>query len=355
MEQKTINVGIIGFGIAGQVFHAPFIGNLPGLKLSKISTSNPQSAGLARTSYPGVEIVADAASILNDNNIDLVVVGAPNTAHLPLTKAALLAGKHVIVEKPFTISSAEADELIVIAKTQNKILTVHHNRRFDGDFRTIQHLLSSNLLGKLVEYEVHYDRYRPKLRENAWREENTPGSGILYDLGSHLLDQVQILFGLPEEISADVRIQRPGAKTDDHFDLTLNYPELKVIVKGGMIVKQPGAHFMLNGMNGSFIKYGMDVQENALKMGLNPATTPDWGVEPESMWGKINTDHQGLHLVGNIETETGNYMDFFKNVRNAIWGTEEIIVKPEQARNTIRIIELAMLSSQEKRTIPFSA
>ena len=351
MDVKTINVGMIGFGIAGKVFHAPFIENTEGMHLAKISTANRESAAYAHSHYPEAEVVRDAHEIIDDPAIDLVIVGTPNTAHFPLTKECLMAGKHVIVEKPFTINTGEADVLIDLARKKNLVLTIHHNRRFDSDFRTIQKVISSGLLGRLVEYEVHYDRYRPMLKANAWREENLPGSGILYDLGSHLIDQVLVLFGKPDEVRADIRIQREGAKAIDNFDVILYYPGLKVILKAGMLVRDPGPHFLLCGDLGTFTKYGMDVQENALKAGQVPKGSADWGKEPEEMWGKIKTEHKGLQFSGIVESEAGNYTDYFINVRDAIWGTAELIVKAEQARDTIQIIELAMQSSREKRAV----
>lgn len=353
MKEK-INVGLLGFGMAGRVFHAPVISSIPGFRLRKIRANRPASIELAQATYPSAEIVGDDKAILDDENIDLVVVATTNATHYTLAKAALRAGKHVVVEKPFTVTSDEATELIALAKHQHRILTVYHNRRWDSDFKTIRKLLENKLLGNLVEYEVHFDRFRNVPAPNTWKEESTPGTSLLYDLGSHLIDQALYLFGLPQEVTADLRIQRPGGKIIDNFEVILHYPDgLKVTLKAGMLVKQPGPHFILSGDQGSFVKYGMDVQEAALKAGLSPAANADWGIEPEALWGRLDTDYNGLRLVGKVQSEPGNYRGFYENVYKAIRGEEELVVKPEQARNTIRVIELAMQSSEEKRTLSF--
>lgn len=352
---RTINVGLIGYGVAGRVFHAPIITGVNGLVLKSIRETKPENIAIANTRYPGTKIVNDVKDIFSDNTIDLVVIATPNTAHFPLAKEALLAGKAVVVEKPFTITTAEADELISLAKEQGRLLTVYQNRRFTSDFKTIQKVLGSKILGKLMEYEAHYDRFRNVLRKGAWREENIPGAGILYDLGAHLIDQVQLIFGLPEEINSDVRIQREGAKAVDNFELILHYPDnFKVTLKAGMLVRAPGPQVILIGNNGSFIKHELDVQEAALKAGLSPSDSEDWGVEPPSSRGTLNTAYNDIHIVGKVESERGDYREFYANVYKTLIGGEELLVTPVQARNTIRIIELAIRSSEEKRVLKFS-
>lgn len=352
--KKTINTGIIGFGNSGQTFLAPFIAANPGFSLKKISTSDPAKAAKAKVVYPDAEVVNDADAIINDPDIELVLIGSPNTSHLSLAKQALLAGKHVVVEKPFTVTSADADELIALAKKQHRVLSVHHNRRFDSGHKTVKNIIASGRLGILVEYEVHYDRFRRELRPGAWREKPLPGSGILYDLGAHLIDGVLDFFGTPEAITCMMLTQRPGLEVEDNFEIILNYPGLKVTLKGGMLVKVAGPVYMLYGDHGTFIKYGMDVQEEALKKGLNP-NTPDWGREPEEIWGRLTTEENGSDVTRTIESEPGNYQDYFQNVYDAIAEGKELIVKPEQARQTIRIIELAFQSNKEKRTVAYNA
>jgi scyllo-inositol 2-dehydrogenase (NADP+) len=352
--ERTIKAGLIGFGVGGQIFHAPVLTTVKGLELAKIRAVKPDQVSAAKMKYPQAEIVATAEEIINDKNIDLVIITTPNTSHYSLARQALEANKNVVVDKPFTINTKEADELIALAKDRNLLLSVYHSRRFDSDFYTVQKIIESGLLGDIVELESRYDRFRNFLKPNAWREEDAPGTGILYDLGSHLIDQAQTLFGLPESVSADLRIQRKGGKVIDNFELILHYPSVKVALKAGMLVRELLPRFILLGNNGSFVKYGLDVQEEALKAGFTSATKSNWGVEPPDIWGTINTDINGQHFIGKIESEKGNYSDFYLNIYNAITGKENLIVTPLQARNNIRIIELAMQSAQERRSIDYS-
>ncbi|WP_205504471.1 oxidoreductase [Rufibacter psychrotolerans] len=352
--QEKIRVGLIGFGMAGQIFHAPFIHMVAGLELVKIRETREPNIQLAQTRYPQAQITSHADEILNDPFLDLVIVATPNTSHYDLAKSALLAGKHVVVEKPFTPTSAQADALIQLAQARQKVLTVYHNRRWDSDFKTVQKVVQSGLLGNLVEYKAHFDRFRPALKGNTWKEEAAPGSGIVYDLGSHLIDQALVLFGRPLEISADVRIQRPSSPVVDKFEATLFYDNLSVTLSAGLLVRELSPRYTLHGDRGSFLKYGLDVQEKALNDGFLPHTTPNWGVEPESLWGHLNTEHQGLHFMGKIASETGHYRHFYENVNQVIRGEAPLAVKPEQARDVIKVIELIMQSSQEKRTLPFA-
>jgi len=352
--KKIINTGLIGFGNSGQTFFAPFIAANPGFKLAKISTSDPIKAAKANEVYPGAEVVETADDIVDDPDIDLVLVGSPNTSHFEWTQKALLAGKHVLVEKPFTVTSAEAGELIALAKKQDKVLSVHHNRRFDSGHNTVKKVLASGVLGTVVEMEVHYDRYRLGLRPAAWREKPLPGSGIFYDLGAHLIDASLELFGKPNELTCMMTTQRPGGlEVEDNFELILWYPGLKVTLKSGMLVKEAGPVYTIYGYNGTFIKYGMDVQEEALKAGHSP-NEPNWGVEPKEIWGHVTYDQDGKTITETIPSEPGRYRDLFQNVYEAIAEGKELIVKPEQARTTIRIIELAFQSSREKRTIAYT-
>lgn len=349
--KKIINTGIIGFGVGGNTFHAPIIATTEGLHISKIRARKESEISLAKQRYPNAVITDNADDIINDSDIDLIVIATPNDSHHSLAKQALLAGKHVVVDKPFTITTADADDLIKIAKQQNKILSVHHNRRYDSDFKTIEKLLKANLLGRLVEFESHYDRFRNYLKPGAWREKDEPGSGILYDLGSHLIDQPLVLFGKPQTIAADIRVQREGTKATDNFELILHYPNLKVTLKAGMLVSQPLPRYILLGDKGSFVKYGLDVQEIALKAGLTPHTKNDWGIEPESVWGNLITEINGVNFSGKIQSEIGDYRGYYENVRDAIADNKPLDVTPEHARNIIRVIELAIQSNNEKRTV----
>ncbi len=348
---SNIRTGIIGYGLSGRVFHAPFIDVVEGYELTKISTANPERMALAKERYPTTEIVPGGKEIIEDPNIDLVLVTSPNTDHFRWAKEALLAGKHAVVEKPFTIDVAEADELIDIAKKQEKILTVYHNRRFTSDTKTVKKLIDSGLLGEIVDYETHFDRFRldPRPR-GAWREEALPGSGIFYDLGSHLIDQALWFFGMPTAVTAEINSQRPWAQMDDHFDVRLHYPTFTATLKSGMICRIPGPTYLLHGRNGSFVKYGLDVQEATLDGGAKPIGK-EWGREPKEIWGTLNVEYNGVKIQGKIESEHGDYREYFINLRDAIHGKAELAVKPEEAREVIRIIELAFQSSEEKRTI----
>lgn len=351
MSASSIRTGVIGYGLSGRVFHAPFIDVVEGYKLSKISTSNPERTALAQKRYPSTEIVPDAVNIINDPNIDLVLVTSPNIDHYKWAKEALMADKHVVVEKPFTINVAEADELIELANKQNKILSVYHNRRFTSDTKTVKKLLNSGLLGDIVDYETHFDRYRTEPRPNgAWREQALPGSGIFYDLGSHLIDQAIWFFGMPNAVTAEITKQRPWANVDDHFDVRLHYASFTATLKSGMICRIPGPTYMLHGTNGSFVKYGLDVQEATLDRGSKPVGN-DWGKEPEDIWGTLKADYKGVKISGKIESEQGDYKEYFINLRDAINGKAELAVKAEEAREVMRIIELAFQSSKEKKTI----
>lgn len=341
-----IQVGLIGYGFAGQVFHAPIINAVPGLKLTRVVERHGESS---RQRYPWVEVVKSANDLFQDPTIDLVVIATPNTSHFELVQQALLAAKHVVVDKPFTTTSVQAQQLIELAQQTERILSVYHNRRWDGDFQTVKQVVKQGFLGRLVEYEAHYDRFRNTLKTGAWKETPVLGNGILFDLGSHLIDQAQVLFGLPQAITADIRAQREGAKADDYFEIGLDYGDLKVILRAGMLVRELGPHFILHGSEGSFVKYGMDPQEAALRHGLTPAE-PDWGLEPQSQWGTLNTQIGSLHFHGQLETMRGCYQGFYENIYQAIVQGADLAVKPEEARNTIRIIELALESNTERCT-----
>jgi scyllo-inositol 2-dehydrogenase (NADP+) len=350
---KIINVGLVGYGMAGRVFHAPIITNVYGLNLYKVYTTNKDAITALKERYPDVLVSSNIDELFQDPNIQLIVLAVPNVLHYELATKALENNKHVVVEKPFTVTTQEADKLIALAKQNNKILTVHQNRRWDSDFKTVEKIVKSNLLGNIVEYEAHYDRFRNYFKENTWKEKKLPGSGILYDLGSHLIDQALTLFGLPTEVFGDLNIQRHEGIIIDNFEIILNYPNLKVTLKAGMLVRQISAHFTLLGDKGSFTKFGMDVQEESLKKGLNPKDLEHWGKEPESIYGKIDTEVNGVHITGNIESEIGDYREFYLNIYKSILSEDTIKVTASQARNTIKIIELAQKSNLEKCWVKF--
>lgn len=345
---NSINVGIVGFGISAQVFHAPFITTVPGFRFYAVVE---RRSNLAAAQYPGVITYRSVAEMLEDPKVDLVVVTTPNETHFPYALQSLLAGKHVVVEKPFTNTSEQAQQLVVASQYSKKKLSVYHNRRYVSDFRTIVELLQQNQLGPVHEYECHFDRYRPEAKPAAWREEPLPGSGILYDLGSHLIDQALCLFGLPVSITADIRQQRPHARIDDYFDIRLDFGFTKAILKSSMLVREMGPRYMVHGTNGSYIKHGDDPQETLLRAGVVP-TTPDWGLEPPGIEGLLHTEKDGEIVRIQIESKRGNFGDYYRQLYAAIVEGHSLPEKPEHGFNTIRIIELALQSSQEKRTVP---
>jgi len=346
--KEPMKVGLIGYGFAGRTFHAPVIASVPDLSLKKVVE---RSSDLSKARYPWIEIARDVGELYADDAVELIVITTPSTNHYDFAKDALLAGKHVVVEKPFTVTTAEADELIALAKSKGLVLSVFHNRRWDGDFQTVRELVASGKLGRLVEAELRWDRYSPVASPGRWRDAGQPGSGVFYDLGVHFLDQALCLFGTPQTIRASVSTQREGAIADDAFDVSLGYENgLSVRLKSSLIVRQPGPRYALHGTAGSFVKFGEDPQENALKAGRTP-DEPGWGSEPEDQWGTINTTVDGLQVVGRVRTLPGAYQAYFQNVHDAIRGTAELAVKPEEARMAIRLIELGLASSREGRTL----
>ena len=345
--RQIINTGIIGFGLSGRVFHAPFIHTHQGFNLIKVVERHKEDS---KKVYPYVEVVRNYKDLLTDKDIVLVVVATENTLHFPMVRESLLAGKNVVVEKPFTPVSSEADELIELSEQTGKKIFVYQNRRWDGDFLTIKRVIKEGLLGEVQEYEAHFDRYKPQLMPGKWRDEKKPGGGILYDLGSHLIDQALQLFGKPESLIADIYAQRPGSKVDDYFRMELFYLSTKVILTAGMMVKEPGPRFIIHGTNGSFIKYGIDPQEEALTNGRMPEGEK-WGVEVEKNWGFLTTESDDEQVDGRIVTEPGNYMKFYDNVYDVIVNNAEQAVKPGEARDVIRIIETAFESNKYGKTV----
>ena len=307
---QPIRVGMVGYGMAAQVMHLPFISTMREYQLvSVLERHNAHS----KEKYPFVNVVKDIDELLSDDSLDLIVITTPNDTHFPYTEKALRAGKHVVLEKPFTITLEEAAALVELSKKSGKTLSVFHNRRYVGDFLSMEKILREKLLGETLEYEGHFDRYRAEAKPNAWREENKPGSGILYDLGSHLVDQALYLFGIPKTITADIRSQRPHAKVDDYFDLRLDYGSMKVILKSAMLVREPGPRYMIHGTKGSFLKYFEDPQEALLKTGILP-NIPHWGEEPEDCWGLIHTEIDGKLIKEKYPTLKRSYGYYYLNL-----------------------------------------
>jgi len=323
-----LNVGLVGFGFAGKVFHAPVIRAVQGLHLAAVERRDVDAV-LAK-------------------KVDLVVIATPNTSHHPLAKRCLLAGCHVVVDKPFTTTLAEAEELVALAKQQRRIVSVYQNRRYVGDFVTLQKLVSEGTLGRIVAYESHFDRFRPDQKPGAWRERAEPGAGVWFDIGPHLLDQAFVLFGTPRAIAADIRIERDGGVVDDAFDVTLHYPNFQAVLRASMLRAAPGPSFAVHGTGGSFIKYGVDAQEAALKEGRTPGE-PDWDADPPALYGNLTTS-EGTRAVPTIPS---SYTHYYENVRDAILGKASLAVTPQQALDIMRGLELAVASSQKRCVLPW--
>jgi scyllo-inositol 2-dehydrogenase (NADP+) len=347
MTKNPIKTALLSYGMSGEVFHAPLLRALPEFRLTHIVQRNSDKA---KEHFPDVKIVRTVDEIIANDEIEMIVVNTPNETHFEFTSRALKAGKHVVVEKPFTVNLKEADDLIAMAKKHNRILTVFQNRRWDGDFLTLKKVIGENAIGPVVEFEAHYDRFRNYIEANTWKEERAPGTGIVYNLGSHMLDQVVALFGMPLYADARIGIQRPGGKVDDFYDIRLEYSGMLVIVKSSYLVKENMPRYILHGVQGSFVKFGIDPQELALKNKSVPGTA-GWGVEPVEFWGKLNSVASGSDVERKVETIPGNYLEFYRNVSEAIREGKSLAVTPEQARDVIRLIEVCYESNRLRQAI----
>ncbi len=347
---QSVGVGLVGYGLSGSTFQAPIIETVDGLELKKVVSSRPEEV---HRDWPDVEVVRNAGELFDDPEIQLVVISTPTETHYQFAKEALSAGKHVVVEKPFLVRTSEADELIQLAQERGAVLSVYQNRRWDNDFLTVRSCIDGGLLGEIYTYEAHYDRYMlPVGFYGQRREQEAEGSGTLYDLGPHLIDQALVLFGLPETVWADVRAQRPDSKVIDYFHLVLGYGRLRAILHSGYMVKNQGPHFAVHGDKGSFIKYGMDSQEEALLAGKRPGG-PGWGEDRESLHGELTTEVGGFSLTSKVQTIPGSYESFYSRIVDAINKGTAVPVDATEARNTIAVIECAIQSAKEGRVIQF--
>jgi predicted dehydrogenase len=347
MTNRKIRAGVIGFGLGGKIFHAAVLAAVDGVELGGIVQRKGDEAAKA---HPGVPIYRSVEAMLEDKSLELVAVATPNDSHIPLTKQLLSAGRNVVVDKPFALASAEVAEVIQLARKQKLLLSAYQNRRWDGDFLTVKKLLASGEIGNLVSFESCYDRWRPQPRLNVWRENGGPGGGILYDLGSHLVDQALSIFGLPSHITAHIRIERPLAVVDDCFEILLQYQDHTATLRGRNLAAIQRPRFLLHGTRGAFLKWGLDPQEDALKSGAK-FSDKGFGEEPASAWGTLTTDADGNIVTRPVQTLAGDYRGYYANVRDAILGVEPLAVPAEDAWRTIRLLELARESSQQGRTI----
>ncbi|MGH9617786.1 MAG: Gfo/Idh/MocA family oxidoreductase, partial [Acidobacteriaceae bacterium] len=341
---RTIRAGLVGFGHGGSIFHAPFLNSIVGFELAAILQRHGDSAAQA---YPGVGIARSMDELLSQPNLDLIVISTPPSTHFELGRQSIEANKHVVLDKPFVATSDEARQLIELARARKRVLSVYQNRRWDGDFLTVQQLLSSGELGRLVTMESRYDLYRPGPRAKPWQEKPLPGNGLLHDLGAHLVDQVLVLLGTPEAIFADVRQDRDITAVNDAFTLHFFYPRLRVMVDSTLVAREAGPRFVMHGTLGSYVKYGLDPQEQALKDGATLGG-PHWGEEPETNWGKLTTMRGDEAVERKVPTLPGDYRKYYENVRDAIWRVTGLAVTPEQGWRTIRLLELALESSEQR-------
>lgn len=343
-----ISTAVISFGISAKTFHTPFITTNPGFSLDMVMERNGESA---KDRYPNVQVVKTLEEVLGNSKIELVVIASPNTTHFAYAKAAMLAGKHVVVEKPFTNTADEAKKLINLSESTNKICAVFHNRRYVADFLTMKSILDKGLIGEPREFFAHYDRFRPEPRTyGLWREDILPGSGVFYDLGPHLIDQALVLFGNPFTITADIRKQKEYSKVDDYFDIRLDYGTLIVTLHSSMLVREMGPRYMMHGTKGSFIKNGEDPQEELLKAGVLP-TGADWGKEEKENYGLLHTEKNGEIIREIYPSLQGSFGKFYQNLYNTLREGAPLQETPMHGYNVIRMIELAFESSKLKRTI----
>lgn len=340
---QPILTGLIGYGAAGAFFHAPLIAAADGLRLAAIGSSRTEQI---QRDFPEAQAYANPQDLLADPAIELVVIATPNESHASLARAALQAGKHVVVDKPFTLDAAEADALIALAGQVGKKLSVFQNRRWDNDFLTVRRLVDDGRLGEVLHFEAHFDRFRPEIKP-GWRETESAGAGMLYDLGAHLIDQALVLFGMPTAITADVMRQRSAAKADDYFHLVLDYGQRRAVLHASVFVRDPGPRYLVHGDGGSFIKYGIDGQEAALREGRRPGGG-DWGEDDPALFGRF-TDADGTSTV--VDTLPGRYTAFYEGVASAIRTDSALPVDAREARDVIRMIEAAQLSARERRTV----
>ncbi|TMU84599.1 oxidoreductase [Bacillus sp. BHET2] len=342
---QSIKVGLAGYGFSGQSFHRPLLSHLEEFHIGAVLSSNEEKV---LKDIEGATVVSSLDELLQED-IELIVITTPNHLHYRMIKQSLLADKHVIVEKPFVTNSREGEELLALAKERGLLLSVFHNRRWDADFLTIQQLLKDEALGEIYTYEAHFDRFRPVIKDR-WKENKIEGAGVLYDLGSHLLDQALTLFGSPQWVQADVFPQRDPEKAEDYFLITLGYDVLRVQLYSRSIVLDAGPRYQIHGLKGSYVKHGMDRQEEDLKAGRNPLTE-EWGREDEENWGVLTTI-RGEEIVSEvIPSEKGDYTQFYLGIYRALRENNPLPVDPEEALQVIKVIEACKESADKKCVI----
>ncbi len=349
-REETLRVALIGYGVAGSVFHAPLITATPGMHIAAIVTRSPARQQQAHDDFPTAEIFATADQLWSQAaHFDLVVVAAPNRLHIPLGIASLNAGLPVVIDKPMAASVADAERLLAASQKTGKFLSVFQNRRWDNDFLTMRQLLKADMLGAITRLESRFDRYRAQPRANAWRElpASEEAGGLLYDIGSHLIDQAVQLFGQPLQVYAEMERQRPGVLVDDDTFVALTFASgVHAHLWMSVVARIAGPRIRLSGLRGTYEKWGLDPQEDALRAGIRPAA-PNWGKESREQWGRLSTDIEGIHIDGAIETLPGSYESYYALVRDALVHNGPSPVDPADALMTLRIIEAAQQSARD--------
>ncbi len=343
-----IRVGLVGFGLAGRVFHAPLISSVEGFELAAVVERNSDKAS-AR--YPGITTYRTLSEMLADSSIKLVVVATPNDTHCAMAMQALEAARNVVVDKPVGISSAEVAQMMELADGLGLLLVPFHSRRFDSDFQTIQKLLLEGILGHLVHFDSCLDRWRPGATRRPWKDEPAQGGGVLLDLGTHLVDQALTQFGLPESVSAEVLREREGEGANDSFTVRLHYfTGFAVTLSSNNLSSLPRPRFHLRGTKGNFVKSGVDPQEEALDK-ITRITDPHWGQEPSAAWGTLCVDVDGGMVTRPVEPVPGDYRLFYAGVRDAILRTAPTPVESVAAWRVARVLEWAIESAEKRRDI----
>lgn len=340
---RPVNAGLCAFGMSGYVFHAPFLQCLPEFNLSAVVERHEKKAA---KHYPEIHSYNSIDELMNDDSIELIVVNTPNVTHYDYAKQALLAGKHVIVEKPFTATLEQAVELVNLSKEQQRLLVVFQNRRWDSDFLAVKQVVEKGSLGKLIEAEFHYDRYTPEPSYKKHKEVPDPGVGLVFDLGPHIIDQAITLFNKPEAVFARLQTHRPGSLVNDYFEIKLLYPQFTSTLKSSLLAREPVPAYVLHGSSGSFQKSRSDVQEAELQKGAMPCI-PDWGREPENEWGLLHTEKEGKVIRERIPSPQGCYQQFYKSIYSCLRDGKPSPLPLEDSLLNMRIIEAALTSQQE--------
>ncbi|MFF8013126.1 Gfo/Idh/MocA family oxidoreductase [Streptomyces sp. NPDC007929] len=353
MTGTPLRVGLVGYGLAGSVFHAPLIAATEGLALDTVVTSNPDRQRQARAEFPDVRLAATPDELFaRSAELDLIVVASPNKTHVPLARTALEAGLPVVVDKPVAGTAAEARELATLAEERELLLSVFQNRRWDNDFLTLRKLLNEGELGDVWRFESRFERWRPKPK-GGWRESGDPAEigGLLYDLGSHVVDQALVLFGPAASVYAETDIRRPGAETDDDTFIAITHTGgVRSHLYVSATTAQLGPRFRVLGSAAGYVKYGLDPQEAALRDGLRPG--PDWGAEPESLWGRVGSGESPVTGGGRAEpTLPGDYPAYYAAVAKALLEGAPNPVTAREAAAALDVLEAARRSAREKVTV----